>query len=81
MQGSRPPELRELLMGHGQGQLHLSAVSIMIQMMGVGRREPSTANQSDRSLCLQVRARAEELKRSLDQIIQNLQYAADRVQW
>ncbi|PRW59040.1 mediator of RNA polymerase II transcription subunit 8-like [Chlorella sorokiniana] len=53
MQGSRPPELRELLMGHGQGQLHLSA----------------------------VRARAEELKRSLDQIIQSLQFAADRVQW
>ncbi len=26
MQGSRPPELRELLMGHGQGQLHLAAV-------------------------------------------------------
>ncbi|EFN57634.1 hypothetical protein CHLNCDRAFT_142742 [Chlorella variabilis] len=28
-----------------------------------------------------VRARAEELKRSLDQIIQGLQFAADRVQW
>lgn len=45
--------LRELLLGHGAGQLHLSV----------------------------VRARAEELKRSLDQIIQGLQLAADHVQW
>lgn len=30
---------------------------------------------------LQVRSRAEELKRSLDQVIQGLQFAADRVQW
>ena len=33
------------------------------------------------SLSLQVRARAEELKRSLEAIIQGLQFAADRVQW
>lgn len=33
MQGSRPPELRELLMGHGQGQLHLSAVRGMSKTM------------------------------------------------
>lgn len=30
---------------------------------------------------LQVRARAEELKRSVEAIIQGLQFAADRVQW
>ncbi|KAL4448050.1 hypothetical protein ABPG75_005269 [Micractinium tetrahymenae] len=51
--GGGSTALRELLLGHGPGQLHLSA----------------------------VRARAEELKRSLEAIIQQLQFAADRLQW
>lgn len=84
MQGSRPPELRELLMGHGQGQLHLSAVSSvdrwLIACFWCTRGAPGPAPRTH-LVCLQVRARAEELKRSLDQIIQSLQYAADRVQW
>lgn len=42
---------------------------------------PATLKHASPLRPLQVRARAEELKRSLDQIVQSLQYAADRVQW
>lgn len=50
-----------------------------MRLVHVGSPWPSSPHPH--LVCLQVRARAEELKRSLDQIIQSLQYAADRVQW
>ena len=79
-------------MGHGKGQMNLAAVCLgrddspnwpkafrgwAPSAIKVGLQYYPTSS----CLWLQLRSRAEEVKRSIERMIQALQFAADRLQW
>ena len=76
--------LKALLMGPGTGQMNLSQVRAGKEREEERSQGCPQAPHTHSPPCLpphQVRARAEELKRSLDQVIHALQFSPDRVQW
>ena len=89
--------MKRLVLGGGSAQLNLAAVSIQsltwhyatgsamsMSCVRMARRQFAYllwASDVEKCTLLQVKARAEELKRSLDQIAVALEHYAHRIQW
>lgn len=72
---------RRLLTGSGSSQMNLGAVSRCSFFIKRMASMVTILSLPDVILAIQVKNRAEELKRSLDQVITALEHYADKVQW